>query len=130
MTFSFLLFITRKPTITPAEFKEHWDNVHVELLKSIAKEHFPITHTRHLIARPAEENGIWPAAVLIGAQEGFTFDGIAELVFEDETAFKTFYGLVSEPEAAAKIAADEETFIVREQMRAVVKSSTTVTSRN
>ena len=130
MVFRVFLFVTRKPTITPAEFKTHWDTVHVELLKSLTKEHFPITHTRHCIARPTEENGKWPAAVLVGTQEDFSYDGIAELAFEDEAAFKTFYGIVSEPEVAAKIAADEDNFILKEKTRAVVRSGTAVTSRN
>ncbi|ORX94172.1 EthD domain-domain-containing protein [Clohesyomyces aquaticus] len=130
MTFSFLLFITRKPTISPEEFKTYWDTKHVELLKSIAGDNFPLTHTRHYIARPAETNGSWPAAILIGSQDDFTYDGIAELVFPDESAFQTFFGIVSAPEAAAKIAADEETFIVREKMKAVVMGETSVTSRN
>ncbi|KAF1959505.1 hypothetical protein CC80DRAFT_406193 [Byssothecium circinans] len=130
MAFSFFLFITRKPTLTPAEFKKHWDTKHVELIKSIAGEHFPITHTRHYIARPTEQNSTWPAAVLVGSQEDFTYDGIAELVFHDEQAFQTFFATVSAPEAAAKIAADEENFTVREKMKAVVKGDTSVTSRD
>lgn len=130
MTFSFFIFVTRKPTLTPAEFKTHWDTKHVELIKSIAGEHFPITHTRHYIARPAERNGTWPAAVLLGTQEDFTYDGIAELVFQDEQAFQTFFAIVSDLESAAKIAADEEAFIVREKTKAVVNGDTSVTSRD
>ncbi|KAF1972134.1 hypothetical protein BU23DRAFT_166488, partial [Bimuria novae-zelandiae CBS 107.79] len=71
MTFSLLLFITRKPTLTPAEFKAHWDNTHVELLKSIAGDKFPLTHTRRYIAR-TEDNGTWNAAVIAGTQDDFT----------------------------------------------------------
>ncbi|KAF2462590.1 uncharacterized protein BDR25DRAFT_127518 [Lindgomyces ingoldianus] len=129
MGFRFFLFITRKPTLTPTEFMTHWDTKHVELLKNITGEDFPISHTRHYIARPTEQNGTWPAAVLIGGQEDFSYDGIAELVFENEQAFQTFYAKVSDPEAAAKIAADEETFIVREAMKAVVKADTSVSLR-
>jgi hypothetical protein len=85
-------------------------------LKSIAGEDFPLTHTRHYIAR-TDQNGSWAAAVLVGTQEDFSYDGIAELVFPDESAFQTFFGIVSAPEAAARIAADEENFIVREKMK-------------
>jgi hypothetical protein len=126
MTFSFLLFITRKPTLSPAEFKTHWDTKHIELLKAIAGDAFPLTHTRRYIAR-TNQNDAWPAAVLVGAQQDFTYDGIAELVFPDEAAFQTFFGVVSEPGAAARIAADEEAFIVRGEMRAVVLGETAVT---
>jgi hypothetical protein len=128
MSFRFLLFITRKPTLTPAEFQSHWDTKHVELLKSIAGDAFPLTHTRHYIRRTAHDSS-WPAAVLVGTQEDFTYDGIAELVFPSEAAFQTFFSIVSAPEAAARIAADESTFIIREQMKAVVLGETSVTRR-
>ena len=128
MTFSFLLFITRRPDLTPEEFKSHWENKHVQLLKSIAGDKFPISHTRTYIARPAEANATWPAAVLVGSQEDFSYDGIAELVFSDEAAFQTFFAIVSEPANAARIAADEENFIVREAMKAVVIGNKSVTN--
>lgn len=128
MTFSFLLFITRKPSLSPDEFKTHWDTKHVELLRTIAGEHFPLTHTRRYIARTSHD-GNWPASILVGAQEDFTYDGIAELVFPNEAAFRAFFAVVSEPEAAAQIAEDEEAFIVREKMKAVVLGDTSVTSR-
>jgi hypothetical protein len=92
MSFRFLLFITRKPTLTPAEFQSHWDTKHVELLKSIAGDAFPLTHTRHYIRRTAHDSS-WPAAVLVGTQEDFTYDGIAELVFPSEAAFQTFFSI-------------------------------------
>ncbi|KAF2680809.1 hypothetical protein K458DRAFT_392481 [Lentithecium fluviatile CBS 122367] len=132
MTFSFLLFVTRRPTITPAEFKTYWDTKHVELLKLIAGKNFPLTHTRHYIARPgsAETNGSWPAVILAGAQEDFTYYGIAELVFPDESAFQSFMSIVSALEAEARIAEDEEPFIVREKMKAVVMGETSVASRD
>jgi hypothetical protein len=129
MTATILLFITRKPTITPAEFKTHWDTKHVELLKSIAGENFPLTHTRHYIARQPE-NGSWPAVILIGAQEDFSYDGIAELVFPDESALQTFFGIMSAPEAAARIAEDEETFSVREKMKMVVMGEKSVSTKD
>ncbi|KAF2000884.1 hypothetical protein P154DRAFT_522159 [Amniculicola lignicola CBS 123094] len=128
MTFSVLLFITRKPTITPSDFKTYWDTTHIELLKSVGGEHFPISHTRHYIARPTEVAGSWPAAVLVGTQDDFTYDGIAELVFKDEDGFKAFFGLVSAPDAAARIAADEDKFTVREKMKAVVVGGSSITS--
>src|SRR4051812_23600920 len=75
MTFTFLLFVTRKPTITPAEFKFHWNPTHVEVIKSSVGEAFPSPHPPRYIARPAEVDGTWPSAVLVGTQEDFTYDG-------------------------------------------------------
>ena len=129
MTYTILLFITRQPTLTPEEFKTYWDTKHVALLKEIAGDKFPITHTRHYIARPTETTGAWPATVLVGDQDDFWYDGIAELVFEDEEGFRTFFGIISAPENAARIAEDEEKFALRDKMKAVVLGATSVTSR-
>ena len=128
MAFTILLFVSRNPTLTPAEFMNYWDNNHVKLLKSIAGDKFPITHTRRYIAR-AENNKAWPASVLLGTQDDFTYDGIAELTFSDEAAFQSFYTLFTEPETAAKIAADEEVFAVRETLKAVVLGEVSVTTK-
>jgi len=129
MAFIVLLFITRKPSLSPDEFKTHWDTKHVELLKSIAGERFSITHTRHYISRPTEQNGTWPATVSLGIQEDFRYDGIAELHFEDEKAFQLFFAIVSTPDTAARIAADEELFIVRDEIKVVVQGSVSTTHR-
>ncbi|ORY04580.1 hypothetical protein BCR34DRAFT_604828 [Clohesyomyces aquaticus] len=100
MKFRFLFFITRNPSFSSAELKTHWDTKHVELLRSTMGENFPLTHSRHYIARPAETNGSWPAAVLVEVQEDFPYGGIVELVFPDEVAFQTFLGIYSAPRAA------------------------------
>jgi hypothetical protein len=135
MTFKLLLFATRKPTLTPAEFRTHWETVHTPLIQSIAGSAFPLSHTRRYIARTpspsstSDTSNTWPAAVLVGAQEDFSYDGIAELVFEDQGAFEKFMGVVSGEEAAKRIADDEEAFLAREKLRAVVLGETESTSR-
>jgi hypothetical protein len=128
MTYNILLLVTRNPAITPAEFKSHWEK-HIELLKQHAGEHFPISHTRRCISRPEKVSDAWQATVLAGSQEDFAYDGVAEIVFEDEAAFQTFMGTVSAPEAAAALAEDEEKFIVREKLKAVVIGDRSVTER-
>lgn len=102
----------------------------MDVIKSIAGKHFPITHTRHYISRTVSENGTWPANVLIGTPEDFTFDAVAELVFEDEPAFRRFLKIISEPEAAARIAEDEKNFMVRDLMKIVVKGKASITARD
>ena len=67
--------------------------------------------------------------MLVGSQADFDYDAIAELVFDDEAAFQTFFGVVSGKEAAERIARDEERFMVRERMRVVVVGEGVVTTR-
>jgi len=42
------------------------------------------------------------------------------LIFDDENAFQTFYGIVSQQEAAERIAKDEKMFVDRSKMKMVV----------
>ena len=125
-----LVFAWRKAGTTPAEFKSHYESCHVPLVQSITGSHFPKSHTRLYIQRSevdastissdAVENANYPAAVMIGTQADFDYDAFAELVFEDQTHFQTFMGLVGAKEAAEKIKADEEKFLDRGKMKVVM----------
>ena len=138
MPFIILIFAYRKPGFSPAAFKSHYESSHEPLLQSIAGNHFPKTHIRRYIQRSESNtssaanddttNANHQATVLVGMQADFDYDAIAELTFEDSAAFQTFYGLVNQPEAAEKIAKDEEMFLDRARMRiAVVDECNTTT---
>ena len=135
MTCSALVFAYRKPGTTPAQFREHLENHHVPLIKSIAGSHFPISYTRRYIHRtegtdggPANPN--YPATIMTGAQEAVDYDGFVELTFENEDAFMAFVGVVRQPDAAARIAADEEKFLDKSKMVIVRVGETIVTRKD
>lgn len=134
MVYSVIIFAWRKPGTSPAQFKQHYENSHVPLVKSLAGPLFPKTHTRHYIQRnPTNDaadssNKAHPATVLVGEQDDFSYDAYAELVFQDVPAFQQFFGCITGEENAKKIAADEEQFLDRAKMRAVAVDETTVTT--
>ena len=129
MPFKVLIFAHRKPGLSPTQFKDHWENSHIPLIQKLSGPSFPTTHSRRYIHRieatdatsddPAS-NESYPATVLVGRQADFSYDGFAELTFEDETAFQTFFGIISQGEAAKQLAEDEEKFLDRAKMTAVV----------
>ena len=136
MTLRALIFAYRKPGTTHAQFREHWENVHIPLVLSIAGSDAPLSHTRHYIHRtesaaggggPANPNH--PATVMIGAQDAVDYDAVAELVFEGQEQLQAFQAKVGTPDAAAKIAADEEKFADRARMCVVMVGETTTTKR-
>ncbi|ROW11983.1 hypothetical protein VPNG_05169 [Cytospora leucostoma] len=135
MTYSVLIFAYRKPGTTPEQFRAHYEGSHVPLVKEIAGEHFPLSHTRRYLHRTeskvedTERNANSPATVLSGTQAEFDYDAIAELTFADAGAFQTFFGLVQQPENAARIAADEEKFLDRSKVPVVVLGETLVTTK-
>ncbi|OLN94351.1 hypothetical protein CCHL11_02945 [Colletotrichum chlorophyti] len=125
MTFKTLIFAHRLPGVSPAEFKDHYDNFHIPMVRDMTGALFPLTHTRQYIRRV--EDGT--ARVLVGSQEDFDYDVVAEMVFEDEAAFGAFCGVLAEEENARRIDEDEKTFLDRSRCRVVVLGETDVTVR-
>jgi len=133
--YTIVIFAWRKAGITPAAFKKHYETSHVPLLKSLAGDLFPKSHSRSYIARTpsgdAEDpsNAAHPATALAGGPEAFDYDAYAELAFEDDAAFKQFFGCVTQPENAKKIADDESHFLDRSKMTIAVIDEKNVTER-
>jgi hypothetical protein len=124
MSVRVFIYAYRKPGISPEEFKKHYE-AHVDLVKRLAGEDFPISHKRSYIARTAVDaspegattrNATTPASVIVGQQSDFDFDAYAELTFADQAAFQGFAAKIYAPEAAAEIAADEEKFLDKSKL--------------
>lgn len=138
MTFNIVVFATRKPGSSPAEFRLHYENEHVLLIKALSAESFPTYHNRHYVDRQAlkpnstdNSNLNFPATVLQGNAEGLVYDAYAELSFRDATHFQAFMASVNQAEHAKRLAEDEERFLDRSMMKVVVIGhidTTTVTS--
>ncbi|OTB16526.1 hypothetical protein K445DRAFT_21482 [Daldinia sp. EC12] len=136
MTYSIVIVAYRKPGTTPEQFKAHYENSHIPLVRELAGQHFPLSHTRHYIHRSegtaadrTDRNPTTPATVLMGSQADFDYDAYSELIFEDFASFQTFCSVVQQPENAAKIAADEEKFLDRTKILIASLGDTNVTSR-
>lgn len=113
--YTIIIFVTRKSDISPEQFKDHWENVHVPLLQSLAGPRFPLSHTRHYLARDSA-SPTYPLNMLVGKPENINFDGFAIISFASEEAFRDFVPIFSLPE----VAEDEDLFTDRESLRAVV----------
>ena len=115
-----LAFLFRKPDTTMAQYIEHYENTHMQILRDIGGEHFPLSHTRHYVHRTESasvttsggpSNLATPATMFYGSQTTVDFDCVAVLTFADETHIQGFQQAISAPEAAAKIKADEMLFL-------------------
>ena len=134
MPYIVLLFAHRKPGLSPASFKSHYESSHMPLIRFLAGPVFPKTHTRRYIHRTPPESGTddtnnYPATVFVGTQADFAYDAISELVFDDEPAFQAFSARMGQGEAAERIAKDEEVFLDRARLRAVLVGDCIVTPR-
>ncbi|PLB46736.1 hypothetical protein P170DRAFT_221269 [Aspergillus steynii IBT 23096] len=121
MSVRLIITSSRKPGLSPEAFKFLYE-VHVDLIKRLAPDTFPLCHRRSYLARttvssPPDDatsrNRNTPATVLRGAQSDFDFDATAELTFVDQAAFERFAARMQEPHVAEEIGADEEQFLER-----------------
>lgn len=108
-SYSIVVFIKRKATLSPSEFMHHWENVHVPLLKRLGGSRFPLSHTRHYIGPT-----LHPAPAQDSLTEAGRFDAFAIITFNSETAFHDFVPVMSLPE----VLRDEENFTEPERMKA------------
>ena len=110
--------------MSPAQFKDHYENKHVPLIRSLTGDHFPQSHSRHYIARMAamgattdNTNETHPAVALVGTQADFDYDALAILTWDTEEVYEKFIKTIGGAEVAAKIAADEEKFLDRGKLK-------------
>ncbi|KAF2448416.1 hypothetical protein P171DRAFT_428495 [Karstenula rhodostoma CBS 690.94] len=109
--FTVLIFGFRAPNTTIQEYKNHYDNIHVPLAKSLTGAAFPLSHTRHYFGGNA---------TLAAISAPVEWDSLAVLTFKDDTHAGTFNYLLAQPGAAAKIHADEKLFMADGSPKMVV----------
>jgi hypothetical protein len=135
MPYTVFVFATRNPTITSEQFKSHWEDTHIPLVKSLVGPLFPLHYKRHYFARterkgfggPANRDN--PAFLLRGSPDNFDFDAVAELMWEDEKTFQEFYKAIHTTKTAAKLAVDENQFLHSNGWKSVVVGDTANTTR-
>lgn len=133
MTYTLVMFVTRNPDLSPEEFKDHYENVHIPLAQRLCAGSWPFKFTRQYIARITRKgfggpsNPDRPPLMLRGDAQDIDYDCVAEMTFENERAFHAFYKRVYEKDVAAKLAADETKFLELGKTRVVVVGETIAT---
>ena len=143
MTQSVLALIQRKVGTTPTEFYEHYENIHMPLLKELFSDVFPQSHTRYYVVRESpnvatssstagatnsseSRNAIFPASMIIGDAETVDFDVAVSVVFADQAAFERFMARMAE--VGERLLQDEESFTERAVLRIMKAGETRVTT--
>lgn len=123
MTVSAVLFYTRRADMSPADFKDYMERIHVPLITKAMGIHAPITYTRRYVVRVdsgagdrlgapcASTKSSAPTApvVLVGSPDDLDWDMMGEMVFRDELHLMQGYGSVDTSEGQA-VKDDEENF--------------------
>lgn len=122
--------------MSPAEFRDHYENTHMPLLLSLMGSAFPTTHTRYYITRTPKDpsssditNANHVATVYGGKPEDFDYDVYAELVFESIEKWEAFAQRLGEIRAAEDgiFHADELAFLDVSKGKVVVVDNPAVT---
>ena len=124
--------------MSPAEFRDYYENTHMPLLHSLTGSVFPTTHTRlYLIRTPKDPsssdvtNANHVVTVYEGKPEDFDFDAYAELVFESLEKLGAFAQRLGEVLAAEDgiFQADESAFLDISRRKVVVVDGPVVTEQ-
>ncbi|KAF5671220.1 ethD domain-containing protein [Fusarium heterosporum] len=102
-----LLFARRRQDLTPAEFRDYYENVHMPLLKNLSGKVFPKSHDRSYVVRDGPD---FLAKVVIGDQDDFEYDSMAILTWKDQKHFEATFALYGNDEIGKQISEDEAKF--------------------
>lgn len=131
MTYSFIILVPRRPDLSPEAFKHHWETKHVPLLKQLVGNDFPLSHTRHYLARAADGQVATPdGASAPAATELFNYDGVAILTFANREHHERFWGKLHEEKAEKLHEEDLKRFIHMDGVRLVQVDETKATGRD
>lgn len=118
MSYTVLMLIHRKPGLTAAEFRQHYENVHVPLMKSLAGSLFPPSHTRRY-TQPAGKGD---------QAAGNGIDCVTEMQFNLGSDFTRFSEFLASPDVAPKVHEDCEAFMDPSKTDVVIIGDTVRTS--
>lgn len=135
MPLSVIAFYTRRPDISPAEFKRHMEEDHIPILKEVMGVHYPTIYQRRYVARAesglgkrlgAQNSSNDPAApvVLVGSPDDVGWDMMGEFVFRDELHLQQGYAMINAPEGQ-RVQDDEESFTLPHLFKVVVVGENT-----
>jgi hypothetical protein len=109
MTIKVLWMLKRKPGITPAQFREHYERSHAAIARKYVG-HLLMSYTRNYQTEAWGGTASDPEGF---RQRPFDYDCITELVVADEAAYEEMGRIFGEPAAGAELIEDELKFLDR-----------------
>ncbi|KAF2445039.1 hypothetical protein P171DRAFT_431807 [Karstenula rhodostoma CBS 690.94] len=135
MTYSVILHVPRRPSVSSEEFKHHWENIHIPLVKELVGYEFPLSYTRHYIERPFATPPVDPALDGSGAavEESQSFgdvDGVAVLTFANREHYDKFSTKLVEAKRNSVYKQDLSGFVDVAALKALFAGETKATGRD
>lgn len=130
MTYTIIHLLTRKPSLSLDEFKDHYENKHVPLVLECIKGVEPQSHVRYYLKRndaSKDEAGIAPPLVFAGDASTIDYDCITKIEFRDADHFRQFSHVAGNSPRLAEIEADQKAFVDMAKFRAFAVEEAMVT---
>jgi hypothetical protein len=110
MSIKILWMLKRKPGITPAQFREHYERSHAAIARKYIG-HLLMRYTRNYQTEAWGGTATDPAGFRL---RPFDYDCITELVVADEAAVEEMSRIFAAPAASAELIEDELKFLDRD----------------
>ncbi|KAF1835917.1 hypothetical protein BDW02DRAFT_567529 [Decorospora gaudefroyi] len=137
MTFSVLVFYTRRPDVTPERFQTYMEETHVPLFKKVLGPHYPLSYNMRYVVRVSSGAGDRLGAttsakgradpdapvVLVGSTKDVEWDALGEMVFRDELHVQQAFAMMNSP-AGEQVQDDEGEFTVPDKLRLLLMGET------
>jgi len=101
-----LVLTARRPDLTPDQFKHHYENVHIPLLRRLLGDAFPLTQERNYTPRSADGS----VEALIGGGD-LAYDCVTVSVFADGEHLQRAVAESNDPRKKVKREEDEAKFL-------------------
>lgn len=102
-----LMFGRRRQDLSPAQYHDYYENIHMPLLRNLTGSAFPLSHERTYVLRDAPD---YSAEVVLGEQDDFLYDSVATLTWRDQDHFNALFALYGDDVVGKKISEDEKNF--------------------
>ncbi|KAI3536152.1 HypE protein [Colletotrichum abscissum] len=113
MDYRLVLFLYRKKDITHAEFRDHYEYIHIPLTRELTGSRFPSLHSRRYIERSPKDE----PTVLIGKSTGEEPDAVVEIGFKNEEAAQAFFDVTNSGEVEERLRKDNAQFLDWERLK-------------
>lgn len=140
MVFTVLIFYTRRPDYTPAQFKDYMESEYLPIVTDVFGPHTPITTTLRYVERcgsgfgdrlgatlaSKNRNDKDAPVLLVGHPKDLGWDAMIEMSFKDELHLQQAYATTNSADGQ-RLRDAEDVFTMPEAMKVVLMDRVVVT---
>ncbi|KAH9909106.1 EthD domain-containing protein [Xylariomycetidae sp. FL2044] len=119
MSIRIYTFSSRRPDLSPGQYKEYYEKTHAPLILSLLGDAAPLSYIRNYISRSNDATQNYPAQLLMGQGQELDFDCVCESVFRDQVHLERCLAELNRPDKREQREADEANFLDMSKLKVV-----------